>query len=230
MLGGAPGLFNVVDGVVEPFGHLVFGAGDQASSEAGEAHGDLSGVDHHPYDRCFVDDVGGEAVEAYLVVGVIAVEVVSAKSASCCFLVLHVIVACITDQSIEVSSKPYIVRNLKRESEFDRGLSVSEYDGLARIIFELLKIPHYAANEGIFVFEIVLARPRGRVKEKLVDHFVSGGSVLEALRSVMVVTLQRLRVVHSKDYVRVVSHIAVAEDLGVVVFALALLGKTEGGR
>jgi hypothetical protein len=45
-----------------------------------------------------------------------------------------------------------------------------------------------------------------------------------------VITLQRLRIVHPKDDVRVVPHIAVAQDLGVVVFALALLGKAEGGR
>jgi hypothetical protein len=45
-----------------------------------------------------------------------------------------------------------------------------------------------------------------------------------------VVELQRLRIVHPKDDVRVVPHIAVAQDLSVVVFALALFGKAEGGR
>src|SRR5438309_664610 len=54
MLGSAPGLFDMVDGILKPFGHLIFGAGDQTSSEAGEAHGDLRRVNHHPCDGGFV--------------------------------------------------------------------------------------------------------------------------------------------------------------------------------
>jgi hypothetical protein len=131
-----------------------------------------------------------------------------------------------------MSSEPYIVRNLKRESKLDGRLTVSEYDGLARIIFELLQIPHYAADEGVFVFEVVLALPIGGVQEKLLDSPAQCGvrSCSIPLSDLVVVTLQRLRIVHPKDDVRVVPHIAVAQDLGIVVFALALLGKAEGGR
>jgi hypothetical protein len=82
---------------------------------------------------------------------------------------LHVIVACIIDQSIEVSSKPYIVCNLKRESKFDGRLTVSEYDGFTRVIFELLQIPYYTADEGVFVFEVVLALPIGGVQKELLN-------------------------------------------------------------